>query len=294
MKKMKKLTYLLVTMFMIAAIVSCSKESTNDNELVLLKKATAITQPTASFPTSNGGTTPYLIPGANPGGNRTCAEVATAWKLDPNPFICGEKIDYSSGVFAGLFPSGLSVTTDGKYVSFDLENCILIGDKYYKVGAVIVKGGNASNVYYYPNGTLSDGGLAAPYNASGTPAGLSNLTFCFIECEKDLIIAVKVIAENGIWGITDGEKVFNQGSCEFIGINPYPFTADLILKDPYWGFQMGTVSLIDSKIKITLNAGLTLTAAYIYIGTKADLINPLNLIYGCPDYQNWTLYQDWD
>ena len=52
------------------------------------------------------------------------------------------------------FLHGLEVTVDGIYVSFIMEDCILMDGKYYKVGAVIVKGGNAANVYYYPDGTL--------------------------------------------------------------------------------------------------------------------------------------------
>lgn len=186
---MKKITHLPAILFMFAAIVSCNKDMTDDSELDLLKKAKvgAAAGKVESLPVSDGSIKPCIIPGANNGGNRTCAEVATAWELVPNPFYCGVKIDYNAGVFAGTFPSGLNVTvTDRKYVSFEMEDCILIGEKYYKVGAVIVKGSNAANVYYYPTGTIGDSGLASPINASGSLAGLSNLTFCFIECEKEL------------------------------------------------------------------------------------------------------------
>ena len=168
-------------------MVSCNKDMTDDSELEGLKKAQLypLKFPSHCLPVSEDRIIPHIIPGANNGGNRTCAEVATAWKLDPNPFLCGDKIDYTYGEFAGVFPNGLSVTTDGKFVSFEMDDCILIGDNCYKVGAVIVKGSNAANVYYYPNGTIGDSGLASPMNASGNPAGLSNLTFCFVECEQE-------------------------------------------------------------------------------------------------------------
>ena len=56
---------------------------------------------TASEPVSFNGVTPYIIPGANPGGNRTCAEAGYAFfgnatyyqcwsaKRDPDDFGLG-------------------------------------------------------------------------------------------------------------------------------------------------------------------------------------------------------------
>src|SRR5690606_24713717 len=49
----------------------------------------------------------------------------------------------------------------------------------FGIGAVIVKGGNSANVYVYEPQRTNDAGLAAPPNASGKPAGLSNITFCW-------------------------------------------------------------------------------------------------------------------
>ncbi|HDZ42104.1 MAG TPA: hypothetical protein ENH59_10580 [Bacteroidetes bacterium] len=67
-----------------------------------------------------------------------------------------------------------------------------------------------------PDGTLGDSGLSSPVNASGNPAGLSNLSSCFIKCEEDeveLVLAMKtyILPEGGYpeedmaWAVTHGE-----------------------------------------------------------------------------------------
>ena len=209
---MKKSKLFFVILFVAAAVISCSKDNRNDNGMDLVKKSkeVPVLVKMPSAPISDGdlnnpqdGTTPFIIPGANNGGNRTCAEVAAAWDLIPNPYLCGTKVDYSGDDFASKFPSWLHVSvTNGKFVSFRMDDCAMIDGKYYRVGAVIVKGSSDANVYYYPDGTLFDSGLASPVNASGAPAGLSNLTFCFIECKKeypDLVIAFKSYLNEGVW-----------------------------------------------------------------------------------------------
>lgn len=297
---MKKLTYLLMSVFIISAIVSCSKEEANDNELDLLKKATALVAPTTSNPKSVGQIYPYIIPGANNGGNRTCDEVAAAFP-ESNPFYCDNKIDYNNGAFAGEFPSGLDVTvTYGKYVSFEMDDCIQFGDKFYRVGAVIVKGSNAANVYFYPDGTMGDSGLASPINASGNPAGLSNLTFCFVECEQESIIAIKVwYKEEGsnslLWGVSTGTYIFTGGTwCAEgpLGINSYPTTPFIHIEKARTDIVIGGATIVNNIVEITLNEGLILDKAYIFIGTQEELTDPENLASGCPDYENapWTIY----
>jgi hypothetical protein len=47
------------------------------------------------------------------------------------------------------------------------------------VDQVIVKGGNASNVYNYDPESTGDTGLHAPANRSGSWAGLSHVSFCY-------------------------------------------------------------------------------------------------------------------
>ncbi|MEA3463393.1 MAG: hypothetical protein U9R49_16040, partial [Bacteroidota bacterium] len=78
-------------------------------------------------------------------------------------------------------------------ISFSiLGECLEIDGIPYKVGAVIVKGTNAANVYFYKDGEIFDSGLAAP----GDKHMVSNLTFCLVPCEDvpqdpEYVIAVK-------------------------------------------------------------------------------------------------------
>jgi hypothetical protein len=299
--KMKKITYLFASLIMVALIVSCSKDATNDDD-AMLKKAVA-TGPSApvsygpdGLPTGTDGIVPQIISGANNGGNRTCDEVAAAFP-ESNPFYCGNKIDYNNGAFAGAFPSGLDVTvTAGKYVSFEMDDCIHFGDKFYKVGAVIVKGSNAANVYFYPDGTMGDSGLASPINASGSPAGLSNLTFCFVECEPPLIIAVKCVYTDGvnnIVGISSGKNVFSNLWCGtwFLGINNYQSTSSFTLHPAgIFDTTVGNVTVVGGVLTIILLEGLTLNYAVIYVGTEANLTST-NLVDGCPDYHNNSVWR---
>jgi hypothetical protein len=126
--------------------------------------------------------TPYIIPGDNEGGNRTCADVGAAFFEDAEYYQFespegGEGgNNYTGGSFEQLWPAGLTVNTDGKYVSFSSS---------FPIGAVIVKGSNDANVYVYEPQVSSDTGLASPPNASGNFAGLSNLRFCWNPPEDD-------------------------------------------------------------------------------------------------------------
>ena len=100
------------------------------------------------------------------GGNPTCASLGYgqgygAFKIDPP----------RSGDFTS--PDGrLTVTlaVSGKSLGFTTN---------IPVAAVIVKGGDAANVYRYGAGSTGDSGLYAPINASGGPAGLSHVDFCY-------------------------------------------------------------------------------------------------------------------
>lgn len=128
---------------------------------------------TVSVPVSAGEVTPYIINGENSGGNRTCAEVGTAFFGNAGYYeFSSDRVNFEGGSFVGEdpFPAGLTVNTDGTYVSFTST---------FGIGAVIVKGGADANVYVYELQSLGDSGLASPFNASNSPAGLSNLTFCW-------------------------------------------------------------------------------------------------------------------
>ncbi len=273
---------------MVALIVSCSKDATTDDNAML--KGAVVIGP--SFPISDGpdgipvdmegdsddGIQPEIIDGANPGGNRTCEDVGWAFMSDYSWFdLCGDKLDYSDGAFTGTFSDGLNVTvTDGKFVSFEMENCIMIGDNYYKVGAVIVKGSNAANVYFYEDGILSDGGLSAPLNANGKPAGLSNLTFCFVECEiqSDLVVGFKSYMNGGTNWVTTGA---------FITSYPLTLNASYKLYLDYWGgeqeaIEVGNLTITDlyptdGYWEITVDnyimPTMQFTQPFLYVGPAA-------------------------
>lgn len=229
---MKKITYLFAALVMVAALGSCEQ----DDSEIMLKKGDAGTSATQA--SSDQGISPVVITGANNGGNVTCAEVAAAFDRPVGYFHCGEKVDFSDGEFEGEFPDGLMVeVTDGKYVSFEMEAPIMIDNKYYVVGAVIVKGGNKANVYFYPGGSMGDSGLASPVNSSGKPAGLSNLTFCLMEKMPELVIALKTYLATPIpgevitytrkaaWAVSGGLGVSMERGLH-MGYNYYDYNAE--------------------------------------------------------------------
>jgi hypothetical protein len=140
--------------------------------LLLGFAGTVAAQGLVSGPTSDAGVVPYIIDGANPGGNRTCSEVGQAFHNDQDYFNNStSRIDYENPFFSLPFPAGLTVDVfGGKTVSWQST---------FPIGAVIVKGGNSANVYYYAPQAFSDEDLASPINRGGKVAGLSNLTFCW-------------------------------------------------------------------------------------------------------------------
>ena len=173
--------FTILTVFFATSFLGCQKdiEIVDQTEL-------AFTKTTPSAPAaSTSAVIPRIIPGANNGGNRTCAEVGTAFGTTFDLSI--GQFNFANGVFDGTWPAGLNVVvTNGTHVSFSMDEPIKIGDECYVVGAVIVKGGPNANVYYYAGGTMADQGLASPpVGRNGNIAGLSNLTFCFIKvsCE---------------------------------------------------------------------------------------------------------------
>jgi len=292
---MKKAKVLLAVLLMTALMVSCSKEATNDDN-ANLKGAAVVIGP--STPKSGNGIVPEIIAGVNTGGNRTCAEVAEAWDLDPNPFLCGDKLNYGDYdfdgdyEFDGAFPDGLNVTVEGNFVSFNMDGCIQIEGKYYQVGAVIVKGSNSANVYYYADGTLEDSRLAAP----GGNRMVSNLTFCFIECDEEpLVIAVKSFLtgpDGYTWAGSDGSFIFLPTTewCQYLGVVYYPATSTFAILEDFTRANLGTVTVEEAYpggvrsliITVTSTSGL-LDKTYLYVGD-------LSGIYGtgsCPDYTSW-------
>jgi len=241
MAEMKKLSYLFAALIMAAALFSCEQDESD----VILKKSDAGQNANSEAPAvatpSAAIVTPVIIDGVNKGGNRTCAEVAEHFDLGDDYFLCGDRIDYNGRAFAGNFPDGVMVdVTHGAYVEFELDGPIQIGDRFYVVGAVIVKGGNAANVYFYPDGSMGDSGLTAPVNASGKAAGLSNLTFCLVEKVPDnpeLVIALKTYLAEPLdtdpvtykrqvaWAVSGGMGV-DPGYGLHMGYNFYDFDGE--------------------------------------------------------------------
>ena len=137
---------------------------------------------TASEPVSINGVTPYIIPGANPGGNRTCAEAGYAFfgnatyyqcwsaKRDPDDFGLGFA-DISGNPLCDR--NDITASNDGTYVEFTAWPD--------GVGAALIKGGSGGgNVYVYQPQSLGDAGLASPPNSNDIPAALSHVdSFCW-------------------------------------------------------------------------------------------------------------------
>ncbi len=299
---MKKLNYFLAFLFIVATFASCSKEDGPEiDPLGAKKKKQVVTEMTMSSPMSSiEEVTPYIIPGENRGGNRTCAEVGMAFMNDAEYFaLCGDKIDYDEdmGDWDGEFPSGLNVNVEGVFVSFDIDGCLEINGKYYKVGGVIVKGSNAANVYFYEDGTTADAGLAAP---NGNRM-VSNLTFCFVECEppEDLIIALKVWywdGEDYTYALSDGNLLFDANWCNTLGYNEYPTITEFDLLEKFSNIRVGNVTIeTDGSVNVNVTDGRIIDKAYVYIGTIEDLENYNLNLSGCPDYRNsdiWLVNED--
>lgn len=158
----KNLSILIGAVVVLSSISSCSKNES-----------------TPQLKSSTSGVTPEVVVGSNQGGNVTCEEAADGTSLEGYAYSTGKQ-DYPFN--SNSFGNGVSVTTDGTNVSWSITP-----PTGYCVAnvAVIVKGGPSANVYYYNDGQSSDSGLTSPVNASGSAAGLSNLTICYnlVECE---------------------------------------------------------------------------------------------------------------
>lgn len=117
---------------------------------------------------------PVLIEGSTPGGEfADCERAGTfmyAFKIDG--WDDGDK----NGSYLADFADGHSNTitienSDGTYFDWSATP--------NPIGAVFVKGGNAANVFNYDPQAYSDTDLFAPNNASGNPAEVSHVTFCW-------------------------------------------------------------------------------------------------------------------
>ena len=243
---MKKIKFVLMSLLTVAVVASCSKNANDD------------------FPQMNNfASNPNLFVGANPGGNVTCDEVATATGCTFDH--TSGKIDYYGGV--GPFTTGpITWTTDGTYIQWTSTTPVKV--------AIIVKGGPNANVYS-DCGTCSSGSgtleLSAPINPrTGRPYGLSNITFCYSECAPEpKIIAFKSYTTSG-WVVTGGGPTNNY----FIGCHPfvvgsYPLYLNGDLNTPAGALQIGNLDgdpLMEVKITSTIT-GMNFTNAFLYVGS---------------------------
>lgn len=159
---MKKIKLSILSLFIVAALVSCDKDKIDEGFKVTIN-------PTLDL---------VAVIGENQGGNLDCSEVNAAILCD---------LEWTSGrLNYEEYPTGSIVgpitwTTDGTYVSLNSTEPVRI--------AIIVKGGNGANVYFSgcDNECVTQGsGFSAPVNpVNGKPYGLSNVTFCYTICDGD-------------------------------------------------------------------------------------------------------------
>ncbi len=161
MRKLRSIHYLLPA---VVLLTNCSKTEITKNSEDTAFQAISET-----------------VEASSNGGNVSCEEAALLHGLTGYDYSTGKQ-DYP--FTSSSFGSDVSVITDGTYVSWSIDP----PDGFCVTNvAVIVKGGNEANVYYYDNGEIGDTGLTSPVNASGNPAELSNLTICYNleECESN-------------------------------------------------------------------------------------------------------------
>jgi hypothetical protein len=115
---------------------------------------------------SSAGTVRGITP-VTVAGNPTCSTlsgVTYSSEVKFNPPVNGASTD---GIY--IFVNGNVV---GWYVLREIRDIT--------VRAVIVKGGSNANVYVYPGGDYSDGGLQTPLNPkNGKPYDPGYVTFCY-------------------------------------------------------------------------------------------------------------------
>jgi hypothetical protein len=160
--------------------------------MVVVRPAMAST----SEPPSGGGVIPFLADSST-GGNVSCAMLG--YENDSNLGTTGGN-DYQGGdSFKEPWPDGISVwVTEGKFVKWESTK--------YPIGAVIVKGGPAANIYEYIPPGNGDSGLASPPVGGGF-ADLSNLRFCWNKALEVSKTAVTSYDRSWAWGIIkDGDK----------------------------------------------------------------------------------------
>jgi len=242
---MKKSRIIFMSLIIMAAVVSCSKSGT--------ESFTQLISPSGNV----------ALIAANPGGNVTCEEVAAATGCTFES--TSGRIDYDGGTGGTYGP--ITWTTDGVYVNWTSTVPVKI--------AIIVKGGNGASVYSSGCNTdcvTSGTALSAPINPNnGKPYGLSNITFCYTECEEpELVLALKTIMTEGYWASnSDGPD----------NIEHVPFVTNVTYVLYRWAESANPVGTLvvgnfdaDAllEVKITATSTLEFLESYLFVGLEGD------------------------
>ncbi|MCA9903624.1 MAG: hypothetical protein KC547_07190, partial [Anaerolineae bacterium] len=203
-------------------------------------------------------------------GNPTCQDLGYLYGYKPQPE------PPPSGTYTIPNTSyTITIVSDGTY--FDWSSTL-------PIDAVISKGSNAANVYVYNPESTGDTQLASPVNASGHPAAISHIEFCY---DFELVVskdAYTSYTRDYSWSIT---KDYDHEYVGFVGetfTHPYTVTVDqtvneynfavsgtITIYNPDPGHEATITSVLDSVDGIaatvsgcpgTVGAGQTVTCTY--------------------------------
>jgi hypothetical protein len=239
---------------------------------------------TASSPVSTAGVVPYIIPGANNGGSRTCAEVGEAFFGNAEYYQCWSG-DRNPDEFGLGFPdiSGnpdcdrnlITASNDGTYVEFTAGPD--------GVGAAIIKGGNAANVYVYQPQAFSDSGLASPLVPAGTPAGLSHSDgFCWNPGQPPGGPTPECFEDETAWA--QGSRYVNKGNwAMYLAYPGADGTVDLIAGQ----------NMVAGEVTFSASVGGIVTITIELFEGWRFALNPIGEENGLPIYDNNVKVQDY-
>lgn len=172
---MKKLGILSLAILAVMFIAACMKD-----QVGLFDSMTAGTTE------RNGECVPTVRLGTpEQGGNDVCD---AGYEFTSGRFNIDQNAPYpQNGTFG---PISWTIDETGKILSWSGDVCGL---------QVIVKGGNASYIYTYDVDCKSGSNLVSPLNNGGNTPEISNITFCWNECDE-----VECTEETAFGGVTKG------------------------------------------------------------------------------------------
>lgn len=219
---------------------------------VAINGGAVVASGTPSTPISKEGIIPYIIDGANPGGNRTCGEVGLAFFNNATTYSCySARSNYESGAFDKTFVD-LSGNDGCKDTTIDVSvtgnTLVSWSSTGGTVGAAIVKGSAAANVYNYMPQIFGDSGLASPVNPSNGNAGLSNLTFCWNPDPKEPPACYE---SDTAWGA--GSRYITRGNWATYTAYGADKTVDLYAGQTKLAGAVHFSAVANGKVIITIN-----------------------------------------